>query len=200
MKMVPLSDSHESRQFPNLLLYCPLALRCCSLTPSVIPQSWDMGPANGSFKQGRTLRMEVWNSLSSHSPQVSSVTRSCLTLCDYMDCSAPGFPVHHQLQELNQTHVHWAGDVPTIPSSVVPFSSCLQSFPASGSFLRSQFFESGGQSTGVSVSASVLQMNIQDWFPSGLTSWIFLQSRGLSRVFSNTTVQKHQFFSTQPSL
>ena len=89
---------------------------------------------------------------------------------------------------------------PTISSSVVPFFSCLQSFPASGSFPMSQFFTSGGQSTGVSVSASVLPMNIQNWFPLGLTRLIFLQSKGLSRVFSNTTVQKHQFFYTQPSL
>ena len=79
---------------------------------------------------------------------------------------------------------------PTISSSVVPFSSCLQSFPASGSFPMSQFFASGGQSTGVSASASVLPVNIQDWFPLGLTGWISLQSKGLSRVFSNTTVQK----------
>ena len=89
---------------------------------------------------------------------------------------------------------------PTISSSVVPFSSCLQSFPASGSFQMSQFFTSGGQSTGVSASTSVLPMNTQDWFPLGWTGWISLQSKGLSRVFSNTTIQKHQFFSAQLSL
>ena len=89
---------------------------------------------------------------------------------------------------------------PTISSSVFPFSFCLQSFPASGSFPVSQFFESGGQSVGVSASASVLPVNIQDWFPLGLTGLISLQSKGLSRVFSNTTVQKHQFFSAQLSL
>ena len=88
---------------------------------------------------------------------------------------------------------------PTISSSVVLFSSCHQSFPASGSFPMSQFFASDGQSTGVSASASVLPMNIQDWFPLGWTGLISLQSKGLSRVFSNTTVQKHQFFSTQLS-
>ena len=86
---------------------------------------------------------------------------------------------------------------PTISSSVVAFSSCLHSFPASGSFLKSQFFASGIQSVG--ASASVL-MNIQDWFPLGLTGGIPLQSNRLSRVFSITTVQKHQFFSLQPSL
>ena len=89
---------------------------------------------------------------------------------------------------------------PTISSSAVPFSSHLQSFPASGSFQMSQFFTSGGQSIGVSASASVLPMNIQDWFSLGWTSWVSFQSKGLSRVFSNTTVQKHQFFSTQLSL
>ena len=89
---------------------------------------------------------------------------------------------------------------PAISSSVVPFSYCLQSFPELGSFLKSQFFASSGQSIGVSASASVLPMNIQDWFPLGLTSWISLQSKGLSRVFSNTTVQKHQFFSARFSL
>ena len=87
---------------------------------------------------------------------------------------------------------------PTISSSLVPFSSHLQSFPASGSFPMSQFFTSGGQSIG--VSASVHPMNIQDWFPLGWTGWISLMSKGLSRVFSNTTVQKHQFFGTQLSL
>ena len=88
---------------------------------------------------------------------------------------------------------------PAISSSVVPVSSCLQSFPASGSFPRSQFFASNGQSIGVSASASVLPMNIQDWFPLGLIG-LTLQSKELSRVFSNTTIQKHQFFGTQPSL
>ena len=89
---------------------------------------------------------------------------------------------------------------PTISSSVIPFSSCPQSFPASGSSQMSQLFASGGQSIGVSASASVLPMNTQDWSSLGRTGWISLQSKELSRVFSNTTVQKHQFFSTQLSL
>ena len=89
---------------------------------------------------------------------------------------------------------------PTISSSVIPFSSCPQSFPASRSVQMSQFFESGGQSVGVSAAASVLPMNTQDWFPLEWTGWISLQSKGLSRVFSNTTVQKHQFFGAQLSL
>ena len=124
--------------------------------------------------------------------QFSSVTQSCLTLCDPMDCSMTGFPVHHQLPEIAQTHVlssRWCH--PSISSSVVPFSSRLQSFLASGSFPVSQFFSSGGQS--IEVSASVLPMNIQNWFLLGWTDWISLQSKGLSRVFSNTTVQKHLF-------
>ena len=86
---------------------------------------------------------------------------------------------------------------PTISSSVVPFSSCLQSFPASGSFQMRHFLASGGQSIGVSASASVLPMNTQDWSPLEWTSWVSLQSKGISRVFYNTTVQKHQFFGAQ---
>ena len=89
---------------------------------------------------------------------------------------------------------------PTISSSVIPFSSCLQSFPASGSFPMSQFFTTGGQSVEVSASASVLPMNIQDWFPLGFTGLISLLPKGLSRVFFNTIVQKHQFFGAQLSL
>ena len=88
---------------------------------------------------------------------------------------------------------------PTISSSVMPFSSCPQSFPASGSFQMSQLFASGGQSIGVSASTSVLPMSTQDWSPLGWTGWICFQSKGLSRVFSNTTIQKHQFFGTQLS-
>ena len=88
---------------------------------------------------------------------------------------------------------------PTISSSVVPFSSCPQSLPASGSFPMSQLFAPGGQSIGVSASASVLPMNTQDWSPLGWTGWISLQSKGLARVFSSTTVPKHQFFGTQLS-
>ena len=132
--------------------------------------------------------------------QFSSVTQSCPTLCDTMDCSIPAdcpsptAGVYPNSCPLSQW---WH---PTISSSVIPFSSCPQSFPASGSFQMSQLFASGGQSVGVSASTSVLPMNIQDWFPLGWTGWISLQSKGLSRVFSNTTVQKHQFFVTHLSL
>ena len=134
--------------------------------------------------------------------QFSSVAQSCLTLCDPMNCSMPALPVHHHLPEFTQTHIHRVGDAIQwmISSSVIPFSSHLQSFPASGSFQMSQFFASNGQSIEVSVSLSVLPMNIQDWFPLGLTGWISLLSKGLSRIFSSTTVQKHQFFGAQLSL
>ena len=135
------------------------------------------------------------------SVQVSSVTQSCLTLCSPMDCSMPGLPIHHQLPELVQTHVQrwhrWCH--PTILPSVFPFS-WIQYFPATGSFPMSQSFTSGGQSTGASASASVLPLHTQDWFPLGLTGLISLQSKVLSGVFFNTTVQKHQFFSTWLSL
>ena len=130
-----------------------------------------------------------------------SVAKSHPTLCDSMNCSTPGSPVLHYLLGLAQTHVHWVSDAihPTISSSVVPFS-CLQSFPASESFPMSWLFASGGQSIGASASASVLPMNIQDWFPLGLTALISLLSKGLSSVFSNTTARKHQFSGVQPSL
>ena len=107
-----------------------------------------------------------------------------------MDCSTPGLHVHHQLPEFTQTHVPQVGDAIQPSNPVVPFSSCTQSLPASGSFQISQFFTSGGQSIGVSASTSVLPVNIQDWSPLGWTGWISLQSKGLSRVFPNTTVQK----------
>ena len=122
-------------------------------------------------------------------------------LWDPMDCSMPDFPVLHHLPKFAQTHVQlrpWCH--PTISSSVTPFSSCLQYFPASGSFPMSQLFISGGQSIGTSASASVLPMNIQGWFPLGLTGLISLLSKGLSRVFSSTTTWKYQFFGAQPSL
>ena len=109
-------------------------------------------------------------------------------------CPSPTLGVYS-----NSCLLHWWCH-PNISPSVVPFSSHLQSFPASGSFPISWFFPSGGQSIGVSASASVLPMNIQNWFPLGWTGWISLLSKGLSRVFSNTTVQKHQFFSAQLSL
>ena len=105
--------------------------------------------------------------------QFSSVTQWCLTLCDPMNCSMPGLPVHHQLPEFTQTHVHWVGDA-IQPSH--PLSS--PSPPASGSFPMSQLFASGGQSIRVSASKSVLPMNTQDWSPLGWSGWISLQPKG----------------------
>ena len=123
------------------------------------------------------------------SVQFSSVRQSCPTLCDPMNLSTPGLPVHYQLPEFTQTHVHRVGDAiqPSHPLSS-PSPPALNLFPASGSFPVSQFFTSGGQIIRVSASASVLPMYIKDWFPLGWTGWISLQSKGLSRVFPNTAV------------
>jgi len=131
--------------------------------------------------------------------QVSSVSQSCLTLCDPMNHSTSALPVLHQLLESTQTHVHWVGD-PIQPSpSVILLSSRPQSFPASGSFQMSELFASGGQKIILSASTSVLPMNTQDWFPLGWTGWISLKSEGLLRVFPSTEFQKHQFFGAQLS-
>ena len=132
---------------------------------------------------------------------ISSVTQSCPTLYDLMDCCTPGFPVHHRLLELIQTHVHCVCNTfhPSHPLSS-PSPPAPNPHPAtSGSFPVSRLFSWGGQSIGVSASVSVLPMNTQDWSSLGWTGWISLQSKRLSRVSSNTTVQKHQFFSTQLS-
>ena len=128
-----------------------------------------------------------------------SVAQSCLTLrpCGLQLARFP-FPSPSSACSKSCPLSQWC--YPTISSSVIPFSSCFPSFPASGSFPMSQLFASGGQSVGTSASASDLPVNIHDWYPLGWTGWISLQSKGLSRVFSNTTVQKHQFFGIQPSL
>ena len=135
-------------------------------------------------------------------PVFSSVAQSCPALCDPMNRNTPGLPVHHQ-RPTPRVYPNSCplsrGCHPAISSSVIPFSSRPQSFPASGSFQMSQLFTSGGQSITVSPLTSVLPMNTQDWSPLGWIGWISLQSKGLSRVFSNTTVQKHQFFSAQLS-
>ena len=117
-------------------------------------------------------------------------------LCDPMDYSTPGFPVPHHLLEFAQIHVHWVSNA-IQPSHLIPFSSCPQSFPESGSFPMSRLFASGGQSIG--ASAWVLPMNIQSWFPLVLTGLISLLSKELPRIFSSTTIWKHQFFDSQPS-
>ena len=127
--------------------------------------------------------------------QLSSVAQSCPTLCNPIDCSIPDFPVYHQLPELAQTHVHRVGEAiqlshplssPSLPPSIFP---SIRVF--STSQLVSQLLALGGQTIGVSASASVLPVNTQDWSPLGWTGWISLQSKGLLRVFNNITVQKH---------
>ena len=129
-------------------------------------------------------------------PQFSSVAQLCLTLCDPMNRSTSGLPVHHHLPEFTQTHVHRVSDAIqpshplSSPSPPAPNPSASESFPVS------QLFAWGGQSPGVSALASFLPKKSQGWSPSEWTGWISLESKGLSRIFSNTTVQKHQFFST----
>ena len=129
---------------------------------------------------------------------------SCLVMSDFLrphepQHTRPPYPSPTPRVHPNPCPLSWWCH-PTISSSAIPFSSCLQSFSASGSIPMSQFFTPGGQVIGASASASVLRMNTQDWFPLGWTGWISLQSKKLSRVFSNTTVQKHQFFCAQLSL
>ena len=134
-----------------------------------------------------------------YSVQFSSVAQSCPTLCNPMNRSTPGLPVHRQLPEFTETHVHRVSDAIqpshplSSPSPPAPNPSQHESFP------MSQLFSWGGQSTGVSALASLLPKKSQGWSPSEWTGWISLQFKGLSRVFSNTTVQKHQFFGAQPS-
>ena len=163
---------------------------------------WAMGEVNRLRKQYKRLNF-IYNGsfvcLLKHKifSSVQFSRQSCPTLGNHMDCSTPGLPDHNQLRTLVKLmSLSWWCH-PTISSSVVPFSSCLQSYPASESFQMSQLFTSGGQSIGVSASKV---MNIQDWFLLGWTGWISLESKGLSRVFSNATVQKHQFFGAQLSL
>ena len=152
-----------------------------------------------SKRQGRCSswghKQWIWLSDWTTTTTISSVQFSCSVLSD----SLRPYELQHARPHSNPCpSSRWCH--PTISSSVVPFSSCPQSFPASGSFPMSQFFVSGGQIIGVSASTSVLPKNTQDWSPLGWTGWISLQSKELSRVFSNTTVQKHQFFGVLLSL
>ena len=133
------------------------------------------------------LYQPLWYWFSSTIYQLSSVTQSCPTLCDPMDCSTPGLPVHHQLPEFTQIRVHWVHDA-IQPSHRLssPSPPAFNLSQDQGVFQMSQFFTSGGKRIGVSASASVLPMNTQGWSSLGWTGWISLQSKGLSRVFSNT--------------
>ena len=146
------------------------------------------------------LKLNIQKTKIMPSGLISSVQFSLSVMSDTMNCSTPGLPLCHQLPEFTQTHVHWV----VMPSNHLilcrPLLLLPSIFPVSGSFPMSQLFASGGQSIGVSTSTSVLTMNNQDSSPLGWTGWISLQSKGLSRAFSNTTVQKHRFFCTQVSL
>ena len=137
----------------------------------------------------------IKNNITISSVQFSSVAQSCPTLCNPMNCSTPSLPVHHQLPEFTQTHAHQVSD------AIQPSHPLLSPFPPAPnpSQHQSQLFAWGGHSTGASALASFPPKNIQGWSPSEWTSWISLQSKGLSRVFSNTTAQKDQFFGAQLS-
>ena len=188
--------NYKTYYFHNIWLYNSCR-RKCKPTPVFMP---------GDFHGQRSLQTIVhgvtnsqtwlkWLQLSS----VQSLSHVPLFVTHGLKHARPPCPSPTPWVDSNSSPLsQWC--YPTISFSVVPFSSHLQSFPASEPFPMSQLFTWGGQSIGVSASASVFPMNIQDWFPSGWTSWISLQCKGLSRVFSNTTVQKHQFFYAQLSL
>ena len=180
--------------------------KCKNDTPRAMhPHSWSLpDPAEGATQSFLCPKLVTLSEWLGHKDgpypvwwsrlQFSSVAQLCPTLCNPMNpCPSPTPRVHSNSCPSSQ----WCH--PDISSSVVPFSSCPQYLPASGPFPMSQLFAWGGQSIGDSASASVLPMNTQDWSPLGWTGWISLQSKGLSRVFSNTTVQKHQFFGAQLS-
>ena len=158
------------------------------------------------FKKAKIQTQAVWvqspiNTASLPLLQFSSVqshSRVRLLVTPWTTALQASLSITNSRSSLRHPSSWWCH--PTISSSVIPFSSCPQSFPASGSFQMSQLFASGGQSIGVSASTSVFPMNTQDWSPLGWTGWITLQSKGVSRVFSNTTVQNHQFFGAQFSL
>ena len=152
-----------------------MTTHCSVLTWEI---SWTEGP--GVTKS--QARLSICTSVAFSSVQFSSITQSCLTLCDPMNHSTPGLPVHHHLPQFTQTHVHWVSDAIQPSHPVDPFSSCPQSLPASEYFPMSQLFARGGQSTGVSALASFLPKNTQDWSPSEWTGWISLQSKGLSTM------------------
>ena len=141
----------------------------------------------------KKIKVEIWGE--GHCYYL--VAKSCLTFCDTMNCSMPGFPVLHCLPEFAQTFVHWIGNAIQPITSIIPLSSCPQSFPTSWSFPMSWLFASGGQNIGASASATVFPVTIQ-LDSLRIEGLIFLQSQRLSRVFSSTTIQKHQFFTAQP--
>ena len=160
----------------------------CYLPTPFLPFSDKILKSNGIREKTRFLNARF-----------SSIAQSCPTLRDPMDCSMPDLPVHHRLPEFTQTHVYWVGD------AIQPSHPLLSPSPSALKLSQHQGLSNVSSShqlacVGTSESPSVLPMNIQDWFPLELTGSVSFQSMGLSRIFSNTTVQKHQFFSVQPSL
>ena len=187
------SKYHSSVQFSSVALYNPMNCSMPGLpvhhqllefSQTHVHRVSDAIQPSHHLSWDKEENYNYWRS----SVQFSSVAQSCLTLCDPMNYSMPGFHVHHQLPEPTQTHVHHVGD------AIQP------SYPLSSHSPAFNLSQDQGLFWWVSDSALVLPMNIQDWSPLGWTGWISLQSKGLSRVFSNTTVQKHQFFSAQLSL
>ena len=133
--------------------------------------------------------------------QFSSITQWCLTLCNPMDCTIPCLPIYNHLLELAQTHIHWVSDASQLFGPLSSPSPLPSNFPSIRVFSsESALHIKWPKYCSLGLSTSVLPMNIQDWFPLGLTGLISLQSKGFSTVFSNSTVQKHLFFDTQPSL
>ena len=160
---------------------------------------WEVYDLNVHIQMSKEEMMGAWYHASVQFSSVQSLSRVWLFGTPWATAHQASLSISNSPNYSNSCPLsQWCHS--TISSSVIPFSSHLQSFPASRSFQMSQFFTPGSQSIGVSASASVLQMNIQDWFPLGWTGWISFPSKRLSRVFSNTTVQKHQFFGAQISL
>jgi len=197
----PVSNLRSFLEYPTASSGFPFEL--LELPPKYSPEVWFQHSSELTLSKYIQIITWLCLKLCDGSPpgmlkfsSVSSVAQSCPTLCKIMDYSTPGFLVHHQLSELAQTHVHRVGD------AIQPSHPLSSPSPPAVNFSQHQglFFASGGQSIRASASTSVHPMNIQDWFPLELTGLISLQSKGLSRVFSNITVQKHQFFGTQLSL
>ena len=192
-KASPLQEDHFSCADPQICSQSQYKWKVRAISHLLPAQVWHMTSA-ATQKPCQDFR--IFNSV-----HFSSVTQLCQNLCDFMERTTPGLPVHHQPPESNQTHVHWVSDAiqPSDPLSS-PSPPALNLSQNQGLCQGVSSLPSGDQNIVVSASASVLLMNIQCWFPLGLTGWISLQSKRLSSVLSNTTAQKHQFFGAQLSL
>ena len=181
-------------------------INCLSKTQRLFKSSGDNKTTTSLMFYGKYFmfyekkNLQVTCSFRVTASQFSSVARLCQTLCDPKNCSTPGLPVHHQLPEFTQTHVHWVGDAiqPSHPLSSPSLAFNLSQLQGLFKWVNSS--HEVAKVLECQLQTSVLPMNTQDWSPLGWTGWISLQFRGLSRVFSNTTVQKHQFFGAQLSL